>query len=218
MSGQPFDAWTTPERAVLDALRTPGDIQTYLDECPYSTDPIYRSPRSVMRDRRAHCVDGALFAAAALRRLGHPPLIMELRAERDDDHLLAIFRRRGLIGAVAKSNFVGLRFREPIHRTFRELALSYFHSYFNLEHVWSVRSYSVTLDLARYDHLGWEHRDSDLERVVDALDRVRHVPLIDAAAVSELRPVDARTFAGHSHGVDWDGVYDPAAHAEAPPK
>lgn len=108
-------------------LSNPSRIQAFLDELAYSTEPIYRCPLRVLRERTAHCFDGALFAAAALRCLGYPPLIVDLLPNgRDDDHLLALYRVDGHWGAVAKSNFVGLRFREPIHRTLRELALSYF--------------------------------------------------------------------------------------------
>ncbi len=86
---------------MLDRLRDEVAIQAFLDRIPYSADPVYRSPRSVLRDRKAHCFDGALFAAFALRRLGHRPLIVDMTAENDDDHLVAVFRRRGLLGAVA---------------------------------------------------------------------------------------------------------------------
>src|SRR5437764_11193867 len=96
-------------------LDSPAAIQAFLDEIPYSADPFYRCPASVVRDRKAHCFDGAVFAAAALRRIGFPPLIVDMLPERDDDHVLAIFKIDGSWGAIAKSNFVGIRFREAVH-------------------------------------------------------------------------------------------------------
>ena len=119
---------TPPElTAAYRQLKTPALIQAFLDETPYSPEERYRCPLSVLRDRKAHCFDGAVFAAAMLRRLGHRPLIVDMLPNgRDDDHMLALFRVDGHLGALAKSNFSGLRYREPIYRTLRELVLSYF--------------------------------------------------------------------------------------------
>src|SRR5690242_10524057 len=133
--------WTARERGLLRALDTPWRIQQWLDRVPYSTDPVYRSPRSVMRDRRAHCVDGALFAAAALRELGHAPVLVWIVAENDDGHLIAIFQNGRLWGAVAKSNFLTLRYREPVYLSLRELMMSYFDPYFNTLGERTMRGY-----------------------------------------------------------------------------
>ncbi|HEX8984762.1 MAG TPA: hypothetical protein VF767_05000, partial [Bryobacteraceae bacterium] len=120
----------------LRRLKTPEKVQRFLDcEVGYNKEPggpTCRSPRRVLRDRVAHCLEGALFGAAALRVQGRPPLLVDLEAVRDDDHVLAVFRERGLWGAVAKSNYAGLRYREPVYRTLRELAMSYFEQYYNL--------------------------------------------------------------------------------------
>ncbi len=127
-------ALTVAERQTLARLATPGEIQAFLDSIPYSTDLFYRCPLRVLRERVAHCFDGALFAAAMLRRIGHPSLIMEMIPNgRDDVHLMALYKREGHWGAVAKSNVVGLRFREPVYRTLRELVMSCFEMYYNLE-------------------------------------------------------------------------------------
>src|SRR5262245_6236544 len=129
------DPWNAAERKLLAKLRTPAHIQEFLENTAYSTDDFYRSPRMVLADRRAHCFDGATFAAAALERLGFPPLLVDMRAYRDDDHVLAVYKVNGAWGCVAKSNFVGLRGRDPVYRTLRELSMSYFECYFNLERV-----------------------------------------------------------------------------------
>ena len=124
---------TSSERKVLDGLNSPIKIQSFLDTIPYSEDEFYRCPLRVLRERKAHCFDGALFAAMALRRIGYPPLILELIPNgRDDDHILALFKHHDHWGAVAQSNFTGLRFREPIYRSLRELVMSYFEDYFQL--------------------------------------------------------------------------------------
>lgn len=200
-------AWTAEERALLASLRSTEQIQELLDATPYSTEPIYRSPRSVLRDRRAHCLDGALLAAAALRSLGDPPLIVDLRAVRDDDHVIAIFKRRGRVGAIAKSNVVGLRYREPVYRSLRELAMSYFDDYFNLEREKTLRSYSVPLDLRRWDRLSWMVRDEPIDAIVTRLDDARHHALLTPAMVKALAPVDRRSYDAGFMGADHAGLY-----------
>jgi hypothetical protein len=150
--------FTPAERAVFRRLATPEKIQRFLDDLAYNKEPdgnTCRSPRRVLRDRTAHCMEGALFGAAALRELGHPPLLLDLEAVRDDDHVLAIFRSRGCWGAVAKSNYSGLRYREPVYRSLRELAMSYFEHYYNLKREKTLRRYSRPVNLARFDSIGW---------------------------------------------------------------
>lgn len=195
------------EDPAVAALRTPEDIQRFLDDTPYSSDPIYRCPQSVLRDRRAHCLDGALLAAWALRRLGDPPLIVDLRAVRDDDHVITIFRRRGRIGAIAKSNVVGLRFREPVYRSLRELVMSYFELYYNTDGEKTLRSYSVPLDLRRFDALDWPTRDEAVDTIVARLDASRHHELLTKPMIAALSPVDERSYRAGLMGADPAGLY-----------
>jgi hypothetical protein len=209
-SGRHGGGWTEEEARILEPLSSPGLVQDFLDAVPYSSDHFYRSPRSVMRDRKAHCFDGALFAAAALRFHGHAPLLLDLRAENDDDHVLAVFRRGRGLGAVAKSNFVGIRFREPIHRTLRELALSFFEAYYNTLGEKTLRAYSALLDLSGFDRQGWETRDEALDGVAARLDSIRHYPLLDSADVRALRPVDRRSLEAGLLGSNAAGLYKPA--------
>ena len=154
MSKYGFD---TGETRVLKALKTPEKIQRFLDiEIGYNKEPdgdTIRSPRRVLRDMVAHCLEGALLAAAALRVQGFPPLLLDLEAVRDDDHVLAVFKQHGHWGAIAKSNYSGLRFREPVYRNLRELAMSYFEHYFNLAQEKTLRNYSRPVNLARFDRL-----------------------------------------------------------------
>ena len=203
------DPWTQRELAILDRLKTPFAIQGFLDRIPYSTDPVYRSPRSVLRDRKAHCFDGALFAASALRRLGHAPLVVDMRAENDDDHMITVFRHRGRIGAVAKSNFVGLRYREPLFRSLRELVLSYFEDFYNVAREKTMRLYSAPFDLARFDRLCWETRDEGLDAIAARLDSARHFPVLTPKQAAELAPVDPRRYRAGLMGSNPKGLYRP---------
>jgi len=203
------DWWTRGELATLARLTDPASIQRFLDTLPYSADETYRCPRSVLRDRRAHCFDGALFAAAALRRLGHPPLLVDLRAVRDDDHIIAIFRCGGRIGAVAQSNFVGLRYRDPVFRTLREIVLSYFDDYFNVGREKTLRAYSAPLNLSRFDALSWETSDRDLHLIAARLDAIRHFPLLTSRQEKTLSKVDERSYRAGMLGINRAGLYKP---------
>jgi len=190
--------FTAAERAVFRRLSSPEKIQQYLDDLEYDTEPDgprCRSPRLVMRDATAHCMSGALMGAAALRMLGHPPLLLDFEAVRDDDHVLAIFRQRGHWGAVAKSNYSGLRFREPVYRTLRELAMSYFEHYYNLRREKTLRNYSRPVNLERFDAMEWMTAESDVWAIPEYLTTIRHTPLLRPALVPKLGRVDRRLFA-----------------------
>ncbi len=196
------------ERQSLETLSTPIKIQAFLDELPYSTEHIYRCPLRVLRDRVAHCFDGALFAAAALRRLGYPPLILEMVPnDRDDDHLLAIYRMDEYWGAVAKSNFVGLRFREPIYRNLRELILSYFEQYYNAAREKTLRSYTLPLNLKAFDKFNWMTRDESLERIAKKLDKIRKIPILTPSMTSNLSLVDERSYQAGLFEANERGLY-----------
>ena len=155
----------------LRSLNTPAKIQEFLDSLPYQYEDTAWSPRRVLRERAGHCMEGALLAAAALRINGHPPLLMDLEAVRDDDHVVALYRVHGLWGGIAKSNYAGLRFRAPIYRTLRELALSYFEHYYNLRGERTLRTYSGAVNLARFDRQHWMTSDEDVWCVPEYLAR-----------------------------------------------
>ncbi len=182
----------------LRRLNRPEKIQRFLDcEVAYNKEPegaTCRSPRRVLGDRVAHCLEGALFGAAALRVQGRPPLVLDLEAVRDDDHVLAVFRERGHWGAIAKSNYAGLRYREPVYRTLRELVMSYFEHYYNLEAEKTLRSYSRPVNLARFDSLEWMSAEEDLWAISDYLFEIPHRPLLRAGCDRRLSLVDDRLF------------------------
>jgi hypothetical protein len=207
------ELFTPGELETLDRLNTPAAVQTYLDETPYSTDPFYRSPRSVMRDRKAHCADGAFFAAAALQRHGHAPLVTDLMAWNDDDHLLALYKRDGRWGAVGKSNFATLRSREPVYRTLRELVMSYFEFYFNLAGQKTLRRYTTPLDLRTCDDLDWMTRDECIEECVRRMDAKRKVRLVTGPMAAALGRADALSFRAGMVGTNPAGLFQPSAEA-----
>jgi hypothetical protein len=176
-------------------LDTPAKIQRFLDEIPYNTESdgeTFRSPRRVLADRTANCIEGAVLAAAALRVQGEPPLVMDLTAVRDEDHVIAVFRKRHLWGAIATSKFTGLRYREPVYRTLRELAMSFFEQYFNLAGERTLRGHGRPVNLARFDALRWMTSSEDLWPIAERLEGIPHIPLLPAAAARRLTPLAPR--------------------------
>ena len=165
---------------LLRKLSTPEKIQRYLDDLPYNKEKsgeTCRSPRLVLENDTAHCFEGALFAAAALRANGRPPLILDLESVRDDDHVIAVYRAHDCWGAIAKSNYAGLQFRSPVYRTLRELALSYFEHYYNLKGEKTLRAYSRPVHLARFDSIEWMTSDEPLWAIAEYLCTIKHTPI-----------------------------------------
>ena len=192
-----FTLW---EHLRLRALKTPAGIQKFLDELPYNLSFTARSPKKVLCDRTASCLEGGIFGAAALRVLGFPPLIFDLEAEQDTDHVVAIFKVRGHWGAVAKSNFTGCRYREPVYRSLRELAMSYFNIYFNLRGERTLRRYSRPVNLARFDHLNWMITEKPIWFIAEYLCEIPHISLLTPTMEKTLTRVDQRTMRGEMVG------------------
>ena len=184
----------------LRALKTPVQIQKFLDALPYQYANTAWSPQRALRERKGHCLEGALLAAAALRVNGRPALLMDLEAVHDDDHVLAVYYEGSLWGSIAKSNFAGLRFRAPVYRTLRELALSYFEHYYNLRGERTLRSYSRPVNLARLDSRGWMTSDEDVWCVPELLIAARHYPLFPHKVARTLPRLDRRSFEAGMHG------------------
>jgi hypothetical protein len=172
---------TPAEFAVLKRLNTPQKIQAYLYELRQNFElagDTCRPVRHVLRHRAAHCIEGAMLAACALWVHGEPPLLMDMRAERDFDHVVAVFRRHGRWGAISKTNGIGLRWRDPVYGTLRELAMSYFHEYTNRRDHKTLREYSVPYDLRRVDAAIWVTGEKQAWFVAEELDRIRHFKLV----------------------------------------
>ena len=191
----------TPQNVrTLRALKTPKLIQQFIDGLTYQYADTAGSPQRTLRERKGHCLEGALVAAAALRLHGHPPLLMDLEGVRDDDHVLAIYRERGLWGSIAKSNFAGLRSRKPVYRTLRELAMSYFEHYYNLRGEHTLRAYSRPVNLARLDGKQWMTSEEDVWCVPELLIAARHFPIAPDKVMRALPRLDRRSFEAGMHG------------------
>src|SRR5437868_7867965 len=188
------------ELRTLRALKTPAGVQRFLDDLPYNLSYTARSPKKVLYDRVASCLEGGIFAAAALRVLGYPPLIVDLEAEQDTDHVVAVFKVRGHWGAVAKSNFTGCRYRDPVYRTLRELAMSYFNIYFNLRGERTLRRYSRPVNLTRFDNRSWMTTDKPVWFIAEYLCDIPHIPLLTASMEKNLTRLDRRTVRGEMVG------------------
>ena len=195
--------FTPAELRTLRALKTPDGVQRFLDAMPYHLAGTSWSPRRVLRERTAHCLEGAIFAAAALRVLGFPPLILDLEADRDTDHVLAIYKVRGRWGAVARSNFSGCRWRDPVFRSLRELTMSYFNIYINLRRERTLRRYSRPVNLARFDHLHWMTAEKDPWFIAEYLCDIPHTSLLTPAMEKRLAHADQRLLEGELVGHYW---------------
>jgi hypothetical protein len=181
------------EGRVLGSLKTPQRIQEFVIGLRPNFEEggdTLRSVRGVLARGHAHCIEAAFTAACALWLAGEPPLLMDLTAQDDSDHVVAVFRRGRCWGAISKSNHIWLRWRDPVYRSLRELAMSYFHEYTNDERK-SLRTYSVPFDLRRFPTKMWVTNDEDCWEVGAALDDTRHYRLITPAQARALAPRDA---------------------------
>ncbi len=173
---------TKKEALILGTLKTPIRIQDFLDRLPINFEKggdTHFSPRRVLREKKAHCIEGALLASAALWLAGKPPLLLDLKASfGDDEHVVALYKQNGLWGAISKTNHAVLGFRDPVYRSVRELALSYFHEYFrDTDGVKTLASYSRPFDLRTLGE-GWVTAEEDLWEIDEKLDAIRHFPLV----------------------------------------
>lgn len=201
------DLLTPAERRVFEQLSSPEKIQDFLDRMPVNFEiggETHMSPRRVLHKRRAHCTEGALLAAACFAFHGLPPLLMDLRAlPADQDHVVALFQVRGLWGAISKTNHAVLRWRDPLYRNLRELAMSYAHEYFLPSGRKSLLSYSARpFSLTRYAARRWVTAEDDLDWLIAALDDAPHEPVAPAAALAGRRrasPIERHS----AEAVDW---------------
>jgi hypothetical protein len=169
------------EYRTLARLTTPEKIQAFLDAIPQNFEvggQTCLSVRGVLRERRAMCIEGAMVAACALWVNGEPPLLFDLKARGDYDHVIAVYRRGRCWGAISKTNSIVLRWRDPVYRSLRELAMSYYHEYANRRHQKTLHSYSVPYDLRRMQVAEWVTNPKHCWDVGWALEAVRHFPLV----------------------------------------
>ncbi|MDE2337599.1 MAG: hypothetical protein KGL10_09835 [Alphaproteobacteria bacterium] len=184
---------TRRETDVLKRLTTPEKIQDYVSRLKNNEESggdTCLSVRQVLRQRHAHCIEGAFVAAAALWLHGYPPLLMDMKAKDDDDHVVALVRRGRYWGAISKSNHVWLRWRDPVYRSLRELAMSYLHGYVSPCNRLSLRSYSRPFDLRKHDSAQWVTNEGSCWDIALELDQSRHYDLITPVQARHLRPHD----------------------------
>jgi len=187
--------FTKEEVRVFKSLNTPKKVQDFLNKVPANFEPegdTVLSPRRVLKENRAHCMEGAMFAAAALRFHGYKPLVLDLTTVKNDfDHVVAVFKHQGHWGAISKTNHAVLRYREPVYKTIRELVMSYFHEYFtNHDGKKTLRSYSMPIDLSRFDQQGWMTAEEDIWYVPEYLAAVEHKPILSRSQIAVLRKAD----------------------------
>ena len=179
------------ERAVFSKLNSPEKIQDYLDTLSINFETkgeTYMSPRRVMREKTAHCFEGALLAAAAFAYHGSKPLLLDLQTiDRDEDHVVALFAEDRRWGATSKTNHPILRYRDPVYKTVRELAMSYFHEYMMDDGTKSLRNFSKPFDLSKYVPAEWVTEEKELDWLVDALDNSKHFPIAPSYTIRKLR-------------------------------
>jgi len=199
------------ERELMDSLGTPAQVQAFLDETCYPGGDENRSPLEVLRQRKAHCLDGGVFAAAALRRLGLPPVIADLQPDpgMDDDHVLVIYRVDGLWGAVAKSNYSGLRFREAVYRSLRELVMSYFEDFFNVDGIRTLRYHTRPINLKKFDRVDWMNNSAGVDWLEKYLKTAKLIPVIDSVQAARLSLMDTRSIEAGTLGLNPEGTYKP---------
>lgn len=185
-----FD-FTPQERRILKSLHKPAKIQDFLNRLRAHKKDTCFSPRTVLQKRKAHCMEGAMFAAAALRFHKFPPLIVDLTASKKDfDHVIAVFQTDGKWGAISKTNHAVLRYREPVYASIRELVMSYFHEYFTDDGKKTLRSYSDPVDLSRFDKKGWMTSKEEVWYIPDYLAEIPHHKILTRSHISRLRRAD----------------------------
>ena len=190
-------------------IKSPFDVQEYLLSLPYNAEERDRSPLNVMLDRQCHCLDGGFLAVLLLWKLGFPPLVLNLTPDpgMDDDHVLALYQIEGRWGAVAKSNYVNLAFREPVYKTLRELAMSYFEHYVNTNRVKTLRGYTRPMDLSKYPDQTWPYDEDAAHKLYRQFYKRKSIPLISKSTAKRLNLITERLFKAETMDTDMNWVF-----------
>ncbi len=188
-------SYTKEEIKLFRKLDTPQKIQDYVSSLKFDfgKDAKFSSPRVVIKNQKADCLEGALLAAAVLEFHGHKPLILDLRSSHkpfDYDHTVAVFKQFGCFGAISKTNHAVLRYREPVYKTIRELVMSYFHEYFLNNGKKTLREYSKPLDLSTIKCVDWRTTEKDLWEIHEILDEIKHYFVLSKKQIKNLRRAD----------------------------
>lgn len=187
--------YTKDEIKFFKKLNSPAKIQDFLNSIPFNFEEegFCISPRFVIKNKKAHCMEGAVFGASALEFLGYKPLIVDLRSTEkpfDYDHVIAVYKKDGFWGSISKTNHGVLRYREPVYKTIRELVMSFFHEYFLDSGVKTLREYSVPLDLSRFNKISWRTTEKDISEITEYLDKTKHYKILNQKQIKNLRKAD----------------------------
>jgi len=202
--------WTNPEIELFEKFKMPEAIQEFLNDMPYDAvdQETNRSPRYVIREKRANCFEGALLAAAIMEYHGHEPRIIDMTAHNDDDHLIMVYRTRGHWGAIAKSNTTTLRGREPVYDTPKELVMSYFDFYFNVAGDKTLRGYTWPVNLKKFNKYNWRTTSDNLDlTVAKELNSIKHNDILTPEMILHLNKADKEILAASLLGSIPDGLY-----------
>ena len=193
-----FESHLSPDLlSTFHGLTSPFLIQQYLDSMPYQAVERARSPLNVMRDNQSHCLDGGLLAALALWRIGFRPLILDIRPDpgADDDHVLALYQLDGRWGALAKSNYINLGFREAVHKNFRELVMTYFEHYASIHQTKALRAYTRPFNVSKFKPADWAWNEDSTVQLYKRFYSLKPIPLISPQMAARLNPVTDRNYA-----------------------
>lgn len=187
--------YSTAEIKIFKKLDTPAKVQDFVNNLKFNFEQqgeTCMSPRRTLKARKAHCMEGAMLAAAILEFHGQKPLVLDLKSIKpgDDDHVVALFRQFGCWGAISKTNHGVLRYREPIYKTISELSISYFHEYFLKDGRKTLREYSNPLNLNYFNDFGWRTSEQDLFEIPSRIDKIRHFKILSAVQIKNLRKAD----------------------------
>ena len=190
--------------STFQGLTTPFLIQQYLDAMPYKAEVRDRSPLNVMRDHQSHCLDGGLFAALALWRIRFPPLLLDLVPDpaMDDDHVLALYQLEGRWGALAKSNYINLGFREAVHKNLRELVMTYFEHYCSVHQTKTLRGYTRPLDVSKFQPTDWAWNEASANQLYKHFYQRKTISLINPRMAAHLNPITDRMYAAETLHTD----------------
>ena len=186
---------TKEEIKLFKSLNTPKKIQDYINTIPINFeengDTCY-SPKMVLKNNKCHCIEGAILAALILRVNGYPPLILDFETtHNDEDHVVALFKKNNHWGAISKTNHAILRFREPVYRSIRELAMSYFHEYYLFSNgKKTLRKYSIPINLKKFDKINWMTTEKEVWDIADYMADTKHHSMLNKKQIMGLRKVD----------------------------
>jgi len=189
--------YTKTEEKLFKKLNTPAKIQDFLNKIPFNFEKkgeTCMSPRNVLLENKAHCMEGALLASAILEHHGFKPLVLDLRSSKkpfDYDHVVVVWNEDGFYGAISKTNHGVLRYREPVYKSIRELVMSYFHEYFlNNNGLKTLREYSDPFDLNHFNKINWRTSEVDLFEIPEYLDKITHHQILTKKQIKNLRKAD----------------------------